>query len=365
MSSGSGFLGGYGDVPRSAYATPAELGAKPWALDFNEGSGWPSYPTQQRVRLDLEWQPSDWDPGLRFWSLPFDERLAEWLQDVDLAAPAVLAARQFAGQHQRWKARPVDAQVAPEGSSRYAWIDLADLAWRADRDGHHEAIDRELQALEDLMKTERALYLDETWLQSDNIPLYFIHLLNMDSVSKPWTAELIRCGLSIGNLVYMHYKAEFKRVRPSTLCPGLVPPWGPPRHPAFPSGHSFLGHFIALLLLEIPGVAQRYGVFDSTTTARAARPGDPVAGRRPAYADFAKQRYGQDMRSPLLWLSWRLAHNRERIGVHYPSDSSASRSLAAGVWQALFHDADESTLIAVPELQRVLGHASAEWPQAK
>ena len=37
--------------------------------------------------------------------------------------------------------------------------------------------------------------------------------------------------------------------------------FGPPAHPAFPSGHSFLGHLIALLLLEIPALHQRYGIF--------------------------------------------------------------------------------------------------------
>ena len=48
-------------------------------------------------------------------------------------------------------------------------------------------------------------------------------------------------------------------MRPSIICPGLTAPFGPPHHPAFPSGHSFLGHFIALLLLEIPQIAVRFG----------------------------------------------------------------------------------------------------------
>ena len=36
-----------------------------------------------------------------------------------------------------------------------------------------------------------------------------------------------------------------------------------------------------------------------------------------------------EINSPLLWLSQRLAKNRERLGVHYLSDSMASRHLAA------------------------------------
>src|SRR5262249_38292240 len=78
----------------------------------------------------------------------------------------------------------------------------------------------------------------------------------------PWTIELIGCGLAIGNLVYLYYKQMFKRVRPSALCPGLIPPFGPPAHPAFPSGHSTLGHLIPLLLLEIPALRERFGIVD-------------------------------------------------------------------------------------------------------
>ncbi len=101
----------------------------------------------------------------------------------------------------------------------------------------------------------------------------------------------------------------FRRVRPSTLCPGLVPPFGPPRHPAFPSGHSFLGHFIALLLLEIDGIAARYGT--------GMKVNGSVPGKKPDWADYqAAPR--RDLDGPLFWLAARLARNRERIGVHYP-----------------------------------------------
>ena len=74
--------------------------------------------------------------------------------------------------------------------------------------------------------------------------------------------------------------------------------------------------------------------------------------------------YSEDMRSPLLWLAWRLARNRERIGVHYRSDSSASRSLAANIWAALLEPVDplmDSPRIEVPTLHKVLQRASAEW----
>jgi hypothetical protein len=62
--------------------------------------------------------------------------------------------------------------------------------------------------------------------------------------------------------------------------------------------------------------------------------------------------------SPLLWLSQRIAKNRERLGVHYISDSMGSRHFAAAIWRALLHD----NTINCPTLISVLTHAEAEWP---
>ena len=69
-----------------------------------------------------------------------------------------------------------------------------------------------------------------------------------------------------------------------------------------------------------------------------------------------------EINSPLLWLSQRLAKNRERLGVHYMSDSMGSRHLAAALWRALLHETDLNKRIVCPTLETVLGHAKAEWP---
>ena len=45
-----------------------------------------------------------------------------------------------------------------------------------------------------------------------------------------------------------------------------------------------------------------------------------------------------DFYSPLLWLAQRLGKNRERLGVHYPSDTFGSRHLAGAIWRAVLHD---------------------------
>ena len=64
---------------------------------------------------------------------------------------------------------------------------------------------------------------------------------------------------------------------------------------------------------------------------------------------------------PLFWLAARLAKNRERIGVHYRSDSLASRRLAGGIWSSIFDQPGAATHIEVPTLRRVLARARAEW----
>jgi hypothetical protein len=139
------------------------------------------------------------------------------------------------------------------------------------------------------------------------------------------------------------------------LCPGLVPAFGPPGHPSFPSGHSFLGHLLSLLLLEIPAICHRYGLFDGDdgSPGKAIDPETPP--RNPLHGSGP-------LRSPLLWLSQRLAKNRERLGVHYVSDSTASRHLAAAIWRALLHETDADKAISCPTLRSVLAKATAEWP---
>ena len=69
---------------------------------------------------------------------------------------------------------------------------------------------------------------------------------------------------------------------------------------------------------------------------------NPLAGRGQIY-------------SPLLWLAQRLGKNRERLGVHYPSDTFGSRHLAGAIWRAVLHDGS----VECPTLRSVLNHAIA------
>jgi len=359
-ASGTGFLGGYGPVARYEYATPAALAPIPWMMDFAEGDGWPSFPYALRINpyageTPVEWRASDWDPGLRFWSLKFDPQLTEWLQDLNLAAPSVMAAREFANGSDYWLAgdKRSPMQVAFEGAG-----DL--LTWRAqegatqrERDDAFTVINGELDELVDLMRDDRMRYLEELSLQSGQIVPYFVHLMGMNPATKPWTMELMNCASSLGNLVKMQYKSHYRRVRASFLCPGLTPPWGPPQHPSFPSGHSTVAHLTALLLLSVKGIAQRFGIYETDNNRTVAN-----VGRAPRIGDMLSEAYGVDQRSPLLWMAWRIAKGRERLGVHYPSDSAAGRRLAFLVWEQCVFDDN----IPVPALKTVLARAQAEWP---
>jgi hypothetical protein len=63
---------------------------------------------------------------------------------------------------------------------------------------------------------------------------------------------------------------------------------------------------------------------------------------------------------PLLWLGDRLGRNRERAGLHYRSDSDASRWLAGAISALL----TAKNGIDCPTVRRVLRMARAEWARA-
>ena len=316
------------------------------------------------VAKSLTWQNEDWDPALRFWTFGFDPLLTEWLKDQDPSLASITAAREFAKEHLAWKHNQGQLNTKK-------WLITADhLTWQTDVG----FIRGEIDELFDLMEDDRDRYLPEIEAQADGLPAYMMAFLGIDSERRPWTIELIRCGLAIGNVVYMTYKELFRRVRPSTIAPGLVPPFGPPRHPSFPSGHAFLGHFIGLLLLEIPQVAEAFGEKDDPAD-------DAAVGHPPTPDQMFKDPHA--FNGPLMWLAERLGRNRERSGLHYPSDSRASRRLAGALWTMLTGKKTDNQdpavgpvftndpaapvvdtktkAITLPALNLVLNRAKAEW----
>jgi hypothetical protein len=104
-----------------------------------------------------------------------------------------------------------------------------------------------------------------------------------------------------------------------------MPPIDPPGHAAFPSGHATQAHLIALCLevvmpatiipVDINGVPQ------------------PDQG-------------------PLRQMAHRIARNREVLGLHYPSDSVAGKTLAEQTFKLVR---------GLSTLQNVFAVAQTEW----
>jgi hypothetical protein len=274
---------------------PAELGVKAWTLDYTpDPMGVPDIPTATVPGAGNTYPLKHWDPALL----------------------AGLAATEFAGQAAQW--RPIDAAV----------LTNAETGWNGNTAAHQTFIDGELAVLQQLMADDRERYLPEILGQADNAPLYWYSLLDMGGGEKPGTSGLISFCTRIGEMAALYFKHKYKRVRPSYLCPGLLPPFGPPRHPAFPSGHSLTGHLTSQLLSRIPNLGARYG-------------------------------------NELQWLADRVAKNRERAGLHYASDSACGKLIGQAIANALIAGG-----IACPSLNGgglqggtdLWTLAVAEWP---
>ena len=94
----------------------------------------------------------------------------------------------------------------------------------------------------------------------------------------------------------MHYKEKLKVPRPSSLSPALMPPIDPPGHASYPSAHATEAWLVARCLKEV----------------------------MPAEAHDALDRMAE-----------RIARNREVLGVHYPCDSAAGKSIATQTFPLL------------------------------
>jgi hypothetical protein len=141
--------------------------------------------------------------------------------------------------------------------------------------------------------------LSEALAQRDGIDDYFRGILSFTPSSHPRTFGLMQIALRVGEFQVMHYKYKFNRMRPSHLCPWLMPPIEVPGHASYPSGHATQSHLVALILGEVMP--------------------EPLAGRS----------------KPLWLLAKRIARNREVLGLHYPSDSIAGTMLAQASFRLL------------------------------
>jgi len=113
-----------------------------------------------------------------------------------------------------------------------------------------------------------------------------------DLSAAPRTRALLAHVEQDASLAVFHAKRQFQRARPHQLEPRLHPCIAVPGHPAYPSGHALQGYLVARVLsLILP-----------------------------------------EAREALMNAGVLIGREREIAGLHYPSDSTASRALG----QALF-----------------------------
>jgi hypothetical protein len=179
-------------------------------------------------------------------------------------------------------------------------------------------IKNELAMIKQLIPFRQGV-MAEALAQRNGIVAYFQTLCGFTTLSHRRTSELCAMALAIGGFYVMRYKKMFDRVRPSTLCPELMPPIPVPGHAAFPSGHATESHLIAKLLNHV------------------IKPDDHPA----------KQLLGP--------MAHRIAINREVLGLHYRSDSVAGAALADEIMKIIDGAAGA-------HIRMLCEEAAKEWP---
>ncbi len=182
-----------------------------------------------------------------------------------------------------------------------------------------DTIRDEIEYLQRLKATERDRLLPNIREEMEG---YFVVLervigtSSVDSRDKPETLELMDVIRGLARFWIMKSKQRFNRARPVQLDPTLAPPFCP-GHPAYPSGHSGESYSVALALMD-------------------------------ATPDYP------ELHGPLVAAAISIGWHREVAGVHYPSDSEASRRLARQLHAALRAD---------PAYQQRIGRVRGELVQ--
>jgi len=262
-------------------ATPPELGFRPLTLQYDLGpNSAPSFPDRSLPTAAWQGRIGPWDPDVL--SLLF---LTEF---IEKCGPG-------------WKTINLAGQTP----------DL--LGWQSSNANSVAFINAEILHLQQLMQIDRERYMGEIVFQHDNAPGYWVSMLDINSRAHLKTLVVTNLAVRVGQIVAAYYKKKYDRTRPSFVCPGLLPAFGPPAHASFPSGHSLQSWLMSLFLQEV-------------------------------LPDYKKELY---------WLATRVAFNRERAGVHYPSDTAAGKFIAEAC----------TTMIKAhcPEIVKLFKEAKDEW----
>jgi hypothetical protein len=143
-------------------------------------------------------------------------------------------------------------------------------------------------------------------------------------------------AIGLGTNIGMYWKRHFKAPRPAQFYPAIMPIVPTPRHPSYPSNHSFQSHLIAELFAAV-------------------------------LMNDAGNDHG--IAAPSRALADRIARNREIAGVHFESDSTAGKNHAvalAGFWKDLLIAAPPPAPQSVEdhmkvELAAIISDVKREW----
>lgn len=191
---------------------------------------------------------------------------------------------------------------------RTEWKEAEIVSYPASKSVQQHELDdlRVMQASPERLDVRQAEILEE----ANEVSPKFGRMMLFNAKSHPLTTRVV-CDMVIGGRpIVMYFKNKFNRPRPSQVDPGIQPLIDVPGHPAYPSGHSFQTHLVALALSE----------------------------------------FAPHLKEPLEAAANRVAENREWAGVHYASDSIAGRNLAKSLFP-LFKTAFDEDFDA----------AAAEW----
>jgi len=299
-------------APTRLRSVPIDLPPHPLTLDFTPLPGHPQWPLATLPTAIWDGAPGWtfnqklWDPTLYALQLLQDFVSVDWATAVG----------------NDWKDIIPFPPPAPSPANEPY------LGWYHDRPNHVAFIEHDLEELRNLMENDRQRYLAEIVAQADSATLYFLAMLGITRTSRPNTVRLIQTALRIGEYAGMYVKNQYLRVRPSVLAPGLQPPFGPPGHPSFPNNHCLQSFLVAHCLEAVT---------------------KPAAAAASIYRD------------QLYWLAERIAVNRERAGLHYPSDTAGGRFLARHLFDDFLSQWPQPAG-APSRFTQLLTAAQGEWP---
>jgi acid phosphatase (class A) len=197
---------------------------------------------------------------------------------------------------------------------------LAEVDWRKKCDpGAPDDSDEGLRRDEEILISLRGSpalsnlnWVNEINAQSEDFSPYWANLLSCINPSRPATWLMVLLASEIGGALAFYYKLKYKRARPAQVWTTISPIIATPPYPSYPSGHALQSHLISQCVkFAVPAMASA---------------SDALANR--------------------------IGKNRELAGVHFPSDTHASKRMVPPIFELLE---------AFGTFRKLVGEVKEEW----